>query len=253
MIKESFTDGKSIIHQLDPRIKIIVAAFFSIVVAVSSTWGLLLMALFFCFILIAMARLNLKKFIMRLIIVNGFILFLWFFLPFTYPGRAAFSIGPLTATWEGIHYGLLITIKSNVIIIACIGLLSTSSVFSLVHALNHLHLPEKLIQIFFFNYRYIHVLNLEYQNMMKTLKVKCFRPGTNIRTYKTFANLVAMLILKSYDRAERVYKAMLCRGFRGRYFVLDHFCVTGKDLAIGATMFLFILGMILCEWIPMCL
>ena len=80
-----------------------------------------------------------------------------------------------------------------------------------------------------------------------------FEPSTSLRTYKTFANLVAMLLLKSYDRAERVYDAMLCRGFKGRYYVLDHFHLTGKDLAIGATMFLFILGMMICEWMPICL
>ncbi|MBN2373971.1 cobalt ECF transporter T component CbiQ [bacterium] len=253
MIKEIFKDGNSIIHHLDPRIKILAASFFSIVVAISSSWGLLLMAFLFCVIVIALARLNMKSFILRLIIVNGFVFFLWLFLPFTYPGRPFFSIGPLTASWEGILYSLVITAKSNIIIIACIGLLSTSSVFSLVHALSHLHVPDKLIQILFFNYRYIHVLHLEYINMIKTLKVRCFKPRTSLLTYKTFANLVAMLLLKSYDRAERVYKAMLCRGFKGKYYVLDHFRLTRKDIVIGSTMFLFILGMILCEFIPICL
>lgn len=253
MIKEEFTDGHSIIHRLDPRVKILAALFFSIVVAVSSSWDLLFLSFIFSFLILAFARLRLKRLLSRILIVNGFILFLWLILPFTYPGRGIFSIGPFQATYEGMHYALLITVKSNVIILACIGLLSTSSIFSLVHALRHLHIPDKLIQIFFFNYRYIHVLHLEFHKMRNTLKVRCFRPGNNIRTYRTFANLVAMLLLKSYDRAERVYHAMLCRGFKGRYHVLDHFSLSASDIAIGVLMFLFIMGMVLCEWMPMCL
>jgi cobalt/nickel transport system permease protein len=186
-------------------------------------------------------------------VVNGFILFLWLFLPFTYPGRTLFSLGPLHATSEGVRYALLITIKSNVIILACIALLATSSIFSLVHALSHLHMPDKLIQIFFFNYRYIHVLHREYQRMKNSMKTRCFKPKTDLRTYRTFAYLVAMLLLKSYDRAERVYKAMLCRGFKGRYHVLEHFALAPSDVVIGGMMFIFIMGMLLCEWMPRCL
>ena len=253
MIKEEFMDGHSIIHRMDPRVKILAAFFFSIVVAVSDSWWLLFLSFIFCILILTFSQLNIKKLLSRLLIVNGFILFLWLFLPFTYPGRSIFSLGPLQATREGVHYALLITVKSNAIIVACIGLLSTSSIFSLVHALSHLHIPKKLIQIFFFNYRYIHVLYLEYHKMKNTLKARCFKPGTNIRTYRTFANMVAMLLLKSYDRAERIYKAMLCRGFKGRYYVLEHFSLKTSDIIMGALMFLFIMGMILCEWMPVCL
>ena len=85
------------------------------------------------------------------------------------------------------------------------------------------------------------------------MKARCFRPGTNLHTYRTYAYLVAMLLLKSYDRAERVYKAMLCRGFKGQYHVLDHFALAPSDVVIGGTMFMYIVGMVVCEWIPRCL
>jgi len=253
VLKEEFVDGVSIIHRLDPRIKILAAFLFSFVVAVSSSWRLLSLSFIFSAAIIGMAGIRPGRLVRRLMVVNGFILFLWLFLPFTYPGRTIFSLGPLHATSEGVRYALLITIKSNVIILACIGLLATSSIFSLVHALSHLRMPDKLIQIFFFNYRYIHVLHLEYQRMKNSMKARCFKPKTNLRTYRTFAYLVAMLLLKSYDRAERVYKAMLCRGFKGRYHVLEHFALTPSDVVIGGMMFIFIMGMVLCEWMPRCL
>jgi cobalt/nickel transport system permease protein len=101
-----------------------------------------------------------------LLLVNGFILLLWILLPFTYPGKPIFSLGPLDASGEGIQYALSITIKSNTIILACIALLGTTPVFTLAHALRHLHLPGKLIQLLFFSYRYIHVIYLDCSRVM---------------------------------------------------------------------------------------
>lgn len=250
MIKEEFSNGNSMLHTLDPRVKIIVALLFSVVVAFSMDINVLFFASIFSLILLLLSKIALKRFFKRIFFVNGFIIFLWFFLPFTYPGRELFRLGPLSATFEGLYYSLMITVKSNIIITAYITLLSTSSITALIHALNHLYCPDKLIQIFLFNYRYIHVLHQEYQKLKDALKVKCFKPRSNIRTYKTYASLFATLLLKSYDRAERVYKAMLCRGFKGKYYVLDHFHITWKDYTAGATMIIFILGMVLCEWIP---
>ena len=45
----------------------------------------------------------------------------------------------------------------------------------------------------------------------------------NGHSYRTFGYLVGMLLVRSFDRSERVLAAMKCRGFRGQYWLLDHF------------------------------
>ncbi|NIR17570.1 MAG: cobalt ECF transporter T component CbiQ, partial [Desulfobacterales bacterium] len=105
------------------------------VVAISDRTEMLLAALLFSICCLMLSCLPLKRVVRRLLMVNGFILLLWILLPFTYPGKPIFSLGPLDASGEGIQYALSITIKSNTIILACIALLGTTPIFTLAHAL----------------------------------------------------------------------------------------------------------------------
>ncbi|MFP4657714.1 MAG: energy-coupling factor transporter transmembrane component T family protein, partial [Desulfonatronovibrionaceae bacterium] len=63
-------------------------------------------------------------------------------------------------------------------------------------------------------------------------------PGTNMRTYKTFAHIVGMILIRSFERAERVQQAMLCRGFSGRF-------PRSKDYSPGTVDLLFSAGTVL--------
>jgi len=248
MVAEEFSSGNSLLHDLDPRIKIIVAALFSITVAVADRAEVLLLALLFSACCVILSSLPLLRVMRRLLLVNGFILLLWIVLPFTYPGRTLFSVGPFDATTEGVQYALTITIKSNTIILSCIALLGTTSIFTLVHALRHLHIPDKLVQLLFFSYRYIHVIHLEYLRLLNAMKVRCFRPRSNLRTYKAYAYLVGMMLLNSYDRSERVYDAMLCRGFKGQFWILDHFALKREDVILFIIMLLSIAALGFLQW-----
>lgn len=248
MVAEEFSSGNSVFHDLDPRIKIIIATAFSIVVALADRVEVLLLGLSFSACLIMVSRLPVKKLMRRLLVVNGFVLLLWVLLPLTYPGKPVLSWGPLHATAEGLHYALSITLKSNAIILATISLLGTTSLFTLAHALRHLHVPDKLVQLLFFSYRYIHVIYLEYAKLMNAMKVRCFHPGTNLHTYRAYSDLVGMVLVKGYDRSERVYDAMLSRGFKGKFWVLDHFELKRADLILFIILLLAITGLGFLQW-----
>lgn len=249
-IVEPFAYGNSFVHRIDPRVKIIIAAMFCSVVALTYELTILFVSAISALAFLAAARLSVKDVFWRLMIVNGFILVLWLFLPFTTPGKTLFTLFGLEASVEGVDHAVLITIKSNTIIMACIALLSTCPVFKLVHALHYLYVPDKLVHIFFFSYRYIHVINLEYVRLTNAMKVRCFIPGTNLHTYKSLAYLMGMLILKSHERSRRIYNAMLCRGFKRKFYVLEHLELQPSDLLFGTISFLFISGLVIVQWIP---
>jgi cobalt/nickel transport system permease protein len=118
---------------------------------------------------------------------------------------------------------------------------ATMSVFTMGRAMRHLHVPNKIVQLFFFTYRYIHVIHMEYQRLMKTLKIRGFYPRTNLHTYRTYAYLVGMVIVRSHDRAERVRAAMLCRGFSGTFYDLSEFSFKASDLVALVLMLMVIL------------
>lgn len=230
---EEFAEGNSVFHRLDPRVKFITLIPYIIVIAFMHGIKYPALALFFSTLMIIITRLNTKKLLNRLGVVNIFILFLWLFLPFSHPGNEIFRIGPLTATSEGVLFTLSITLKANAIVLATIAILGTSEVFSLAHALVHLKFPRKLVYLFFFFYRYISVLHNEYNKMRRAITIRAFQAKTNLHTYRTYAYLVGMLIVRSFDHSQRIYNAMLCRGFTGKFPVMSHFALKARDIIFG--------------------
>ncbi|MDY6971821.1 MAG: cobalt ECF transporter T component CbiQ [Thermodesulfobacteriota bacterium] len=248
MFDNAFVKGDSIIHRIDPRFKILVVTVFSCVTAVSSRWAALIPALFISIMLVLLSGLSYGKVCTRLAVVNGLILFLWFFLPFSLEGTPLFALGPLTATREGILYAALLTLRSNIILLALISLVSTTPIFTIGRAIGQFRVPNKMVHLFCFTYRYLHVIHLEYQRLVRALKIRGFRPKTGVRTYKTYAYVVGMLLVRSFDRSERIRNAMLCRGFRGRFYDLTEFCLKPLDFVFMSLMLLAVILIALLEW-----
>ncbi len=245
---EELAGGDSLIRRLDPRVKIVVVFLFSIAVAVSNRFVVLMLALGLGICIVLAARLPIKQLVRRLVPVNMFIILLWFFLPFTFEGEPLFSVGPLVGTHEGVLYAARISIKSNAIMVMLIALVASTSILTLGHAMHELRVPKKIVHLFFFTYRYIHVIHREYLRLVSAMKVRGFRPGTNVHTYKTFAYLVGMLLVRSSDRAERVHNAMLCRGFSGNLYSLSEFSLKTRDMISLILMLALILALGVLEW-----
>jgi cobalt/nickel transport system permease protein len=239
IINESFSEGNTFIHRLDPRIKLLAAFLFSVIISVSDSFFPLFFAFTMASALLAAARLPLKTILLRLLFANLFIFLLWIFIPFTIKGETLFQLGPLAVSREGLLYCLLLTVKSNSIIIILITLTATMPVFTMGRAMGHFGVPAKIVNLFIFSYRYIHAILLEYKRLKEAMDIRGFRPKTNLHTYRSYAYLVGMLIVKSHDRAERVHSAMICRGFQGKFFDLTEFSIKGTD-------FIFIIIFIIC-------
>jgi cobalt/nickel transport system permease protein len=229
MLEEPFAIGDSHLHRLDPRIRVVFAGLLSSIVAVGRTWPALFTALGLALALTALAKLRPGLVARRLFWVNTFIVLLWLILPFSYEGQKLFSFGPFTATEQGVLITAQITLKSNIILLLIITLIATMPTGTLGHALNALRFPAKIVHLLLMTYRYIFVLEQESQRLMRAAKIRGFSPGTSLHAYKTYAYLVGMLFVKASERADRVYHAMKCRGFNGRFHCLHTFGYTGLD------------------------
>ncbi|MBL0716567.1 MAG: cobalt ECF transporter T component CbiQ [Desulfosarcina sp.] len=246
---EELSLSDSFLEEIDPRVKLIILFLFSIVMAASYRFETLITALFICILIIVAGKVPLKEIFKRLIPVNTLIILLWLILPFSIKGDPVFSIGPFIATKAGLIYTAQISIKSNAMMLMLIAVISSTRIFTIGHALHKLGIPTKLVQLFLFTFRYIHVIYKEYLRLVNAMKIRGFEPGTNLHTYKTFAYLVGMLLVKSSDRAKRVHNAMLCRGFNGRFYSLTSFSMNRKDLFILLLMIFFIVVLGLIEWV----
>jgi len=249
MIQEPFATGNSQLHRLDPRLKVLFATVYSFVVALSNSFPTLFAALFLSLVLICLARLNVRDVAKRVALVNGLILLFWLVLPLTFKGEALFYLGPFAVTREGMLVAARITLKSNTILLAFIALIASSSIATIGYALNRLRVPGKLVHLILLTYRYTFVIEEEYQRLVRAAKVRGFRPGNNMHTYRTYAYLIGMLFVRASSRAERVYQAMLCRGFKGKFYCLREFSFSNLDLIWSAAMAIVIISLEILEWV----
>ncbi len=91
------------------------------------------------------------------------------------------------------------------------------------------------------------VLHREYLRLRAAMKARGFRPRLDRHTYRSFGYLVGMLLVRSLDRAERIAAAMKCRGFRGHFFMLDHFAFSRRDVSFCIASLAFLLLLIFVE------
>ena len=205
------------INQLDPRTRIIGA--FSFALAVVSVEVLIakLAALLTAFVIGLLVGLTPLMLLRRLLALEAFLLVLLIIIPFTIPGEAALTFFGFSATHEGIFRALQIAATAMSVALVMVSLLGTLSAVTFGHALSHLGVSAKLVQLFLFTVRYTETLKEEYGRLRMAMRARGFRPGSNLHTWRSLGWLIGMLLVRGMRRAERIHDAMLCRGFTGRF------------------------------------
>jgi cobalt/nickel transport system permease protein len=249
MIGESFAQGKTLLHQLDPRGKLLAAALISFSLAFSEDVAIVSGGLVIAFGLLLLAKPAGREVVRRLVFANYFLLFFWLFLPLTY-GERIWPLGVIPVRIDGLLLALLLTLKANAILLIFMTLVGTSSIVTTGHALHNLGVPAKLVHLLLFTFRYVHVLETEFARLHNAMLIRGFRPRTDLHTYRSYAYLIGMLLVRSSNRAQRVYEAMLCRGFHGRFHSLYHFSFTRKDGMFAFLVLLLVTMMGYLEWFP---
>lgn len=233
-------------EKIDPRLRVIVGFVYSFFVAVEKNPEIFIYYSIFPLILIFFIE-DFKKFFKSFISVNIFVLFCFLFLPFSIPGREIFKILKFSITYEGIKYATLIMVKANLIFITNFIFVFSSHPVRIIHALHHLHVPQKIINILFLTTRYIPVIEREKNRIQRAMRMRVFSLKNNLHTYKTISNLVGLLILRSYMRAERIYKAMILRSFSGTFWIYHHFIWKKSDTFLSFCAIIYFLWIIILK------
>ncbi|NDV00273.1 cobalt ECF transporter T component CbiQ [Pseudoroseicyclus tamaricis] len=207
--------------QVDPRYRVVAVVAFAITVVALHDFAALLIALFVSAAVLLHGRLPVANTIRQVVTVDMFMIFVILSLPFTTPGETAFTLFGLEASKEGIGDAFRIALKANAIVLMMLVLVGTIGPVRLGHALSRLKVPPMFVHLMLFTVRYIEVLNEEYQRLRTAMRTRGFRPGTNMHTIRTLGYLVGMLLIRAFDRSERVLQAMRCRGFTGAFHLID--------------------------------
>lgn len=221
--------GASVLDGVDPRARILAAVALCIALSVASRFTTLGLALLGVVVLVRLAGIAFRSLARRVATLNCFMLVVAILVPLSAGGPALAAFGPFQVSQEGMRLAGLIVLKGNAIVLGLMALLGTLDGIVLGHALHHLRVPEKLIHLMLFTLRYLEVLRRESERLRAAMKVRAFRPRMSWHTYQAYGYLVGMLLVRSLDRAERIVSAMKCRGFRGRFYLLDHFAFSPCD------------------------
>jgi len=60
--------------------------------------------------------------------------------------------------------------------------------------------------------------------------------GSRLRQLRTMGNMIGTLFIRSYERSERVYSAMVARGFDGQVRILDTLRFEKADALFGLSL-----------------
>ena len=220
--------------RLDPRVRLVVALVYAVVVVALHSLPVLALALAVSLCGLLGARLPVGPILRRVAAMDGFILFMLALLPFTVPGRPLFAIGGVQASIEGGMQAVEIGLTANAVVMALLVLVGTMEPVRMGHAMHALRVPEKLVLMLLFTIRYVEVLRDEYLRLRTAMKMRGFQAGTNWHSYRSLGYLVGMLLVRAMERSERIFEAMKCRGFSGRFLLLEDFALRGGDLRFMA-------------------
>lgn len=245
----TFFAGDTLVHRLDPRVKVAGCGLLVILAALSQSWGVVGVSLAAGLGLLLSARLSRLGVVRRFLRLNVFMALVLGVLSVTIPGEALWRWWVLSVTREGLARGGMIALKANAIVLWVTVLVGTIEVVSLGHALAHLKVPGKLIQIFLFTVRYIDILHHERLKLSRAMKMRGFKARLNGHTMRSLGYLVGMLLVRSLERSERIYAAMKCRGFKGHFYIFSHFTMKRNDYVFLGMVIGFFAVLISWEWI----
>jgi cobalt/nickel transport system permease protein len=188
------------------------------------------------------SRLPFAFLLTRLRYPGFFLLILAFLLPWLSGDTILLRLGPLALRQEGCLELLLIVVKFVSILTLSLVLFGSAPFLTTIKAMRALGLPAILADMTLLSYRYLFEIGGDLQRMQTAMGLRGFhahRPGR--RTLDVLASLAGSILVRSYERSERIYKAMILRGY-GRSDKLpaqDEFQTHRRDVvALGGAMFI---------------
>jgi cobalt/nickel transport system permease protein len=242
--------GGTAIHRLDSRVKLLVALVFIVCIASFSKYAVAAIVPFFFLPLILgiLGRTPARLVIRILAVACPFAVLVGLFNPFL-DKSPALQIGALIISAGWISF-VSILLRFLLSVSMALVLISTTSLPGLLHGLLQMRVPRPFVTQLQFLYRYLFLLVEEGQGMARARALRDpRRKQTSLRLLKP---LLASLLWRTWDRADRVYRSMKTRGFQGDMPTLRRDHLHASDIAFlvsGVAACLIARFLPLTEWI----
>lgn len=204
----------SLIQRLHPLAKLLATLMFLVVVLSYGSTEIAALIPFFLYpvLLLSLSEVPLRTVLFRLLLIEPFVLLIGIFQAFL--NQHPIQIGAVTLTAGQITL-LSLLIKSTLTISATLLLLMTTSIEKIAYAMQQLKIPRLFILQFLLTYRYSVVLAEELSHMQRSYFLRA--PGQKGLPIKLWGIFAGQLLIRTFDRARRIYQAMLLRGYQGDF------------------------------------
>jgi cobalt/nickel transport system permease protein len=231
-------DPASPVHRLDPRAKIVGLVSVTVVAVTTplEDWPVFAVCAAVLAAVALGARIRVGELWRRARFVLPLVLLAGAFLPLVRHGGEAYALGPLTVHQQGLEVFAAVAIKATIGTVSAVLLGATTTFPSVLRGLEAMRVPRLLVLIASFMYRYLFVIVEETGRMRSALAARAYRPRTALHA-AALGRMATAMFLRTYSRGERVYLAMLARGYDGRMPQL-------APLVLRRTDTLFVLGVL---------
>lgn len=235
------------LHRWDPRCKLV--ALIILIFAFSFVRDLRMLAAMAAatIIIFIVSKLPFSFLLSRLRYPSLFLLVLVLVLPFVSGETILASIGPFDLWEEGLLSAILIAVRFICILTIGIVLFGTAPLLTSVKAMRSLGLPGILTDMTYLFLRYLQEIGNDLHRMQTSMNLRGFRQGRfSTYTLRILAWLSGSILVRSYERSDSVYKAMILRGYGHGPRPQDEFQAgTGDFIALFIIMLLaavFVIG-----------
>lgn len=237
-------DPDSRVHRLDPRAKIVglVAIVLVAVTTPLSAWPVFAACLALLAAVAVTARVPPAEVWRRIRFLLPVVLLAAVFLPFARPGGAAHAFGPLTVHQAGLETAAAVAAKATIGTLAAVMLAVTTGFPQVLRGLEAMRAPRLLVTIAAFMYRYLFVIAEELGRMRAALASRGYDPRNALHV-GALGRVATATFLRTHARGERVYRAMLARGYAGSM-------PPGRPLALGRADAVFV-ALVLALLVPL--
>jgi len=224
------------LHRIDPRWKLagllgaaVAIAFLQSSLAACAAMGAAL-------IVAGIARLPGRWFAERLGAALVLPAFFALWLPFVArPGDSVYEGLGIAISVTGVERAAALIAKAAAIVSLVLVLLATAPLQDTFKAAQALWIPGWLVHLALLSYRYLHLLGEEFVRLRIALRVRGYRNRARVHSYRTIGQVAGTLLVRGYERSERVAQAMRSRAFDGRFRTLHGYRTQAADVFFFAS------------------
>ena len=220
-----FFPGKTIVHRLDPRTKLVSVILYIVALFLANGWisnAVMVFTLFFC---VALSRIPPKALFKGLKPLIFIVVFTGLLNLFYTDGRTLVQFWKLRITYEGLQRSVFMVLRIILLVSGTFLLTYTTSPLAITDGLENLLSPLKRLKVpvhelammMSIALRFIPTLIEETDKIMSAQKARGadFETGSLVQRAKALLPVLVPLFVSAFRRADELATAMECRCYHG--------------------------------------